>query len=225
MIIKNLSKSFGKHTVLNELNYQFEEGKTYGIVGANGAGKTTLFQCIAGMTSYEGDIIFGNSSGAKDIAYLETDPFYFNYMTGIEYLEFICQARKYPFKKDQLINIFDLPLNEFASQYSTGMKKKLAIQGILLTPNQIFILDEPFNGVDINSNLLITEIIKKIKENNKTVLISSHIVATLTNICDKIILLQNGQLTKEYLPHEFTSLEGDLKNNQHHDVVNKLQIL
>lgn len=76
-------------------------------------------------------------------------------------------------------NIFDLPLNQYAATYSTGMKKKLALMAILIQENKVLILDEPFNGVDIHSNIIITEIIHQLKLLNKTILISSHIFSTL----------------------------------------------
>ena len=108
-------------------------------------------------------------------------------------------------------NIFDLPLNQYASTYSTGMKKKLAITAILLQQNNFFILDEPFNGVDIQSNIILTEIVLKLKELKKTVLISSHIFSTLADTCDEIHLLGEGIIKKSVKKPEFRQLEEELK--------------
>ena len=108
-------------------------------------------------------------------------------------------------------NIFNLPLNQYASTYSTGMKKKLALTAILLQENDCFVLDEPFNGVDIQSNIIITEIISKLKELRKTIIISSHIFSTLAETCDEIHLLKNGELIKKVFKQDFSKLETEMK--------------
>ncbi|MEM9820621.1 MAG: AAA family ATPase, partial [Bacteroidota bacterium] len=108
-------------------------------------------------------------------------------------------------------NIFNLPLNQYATTYSTGMKKKLALTAILLQNNSYYILDEPFNGVDIQSNIIITEIIRQLKSLGKTILISSHIFSTLSSICDEIDLLQSGQIVRKVDPSEFEQLEEEMK--------------
>ena len=106
----------------------------------------------------------------------------------------LCNARKTPINDIESRNIFDLPLNQYATTYSTGMKKKLALTAILLQRNEYFILDEPFNGVDIESNMLLTEIIHTLKKLGKTVIISSHIFSTLSDTCDEINLLSEGSI-------------------------------
>ncbi|MFN6085013.1 MAG: ABC transporter ATP-binding protein, partial [Fluviicola sp.] len=140
-----------------------------------------------------------------------TDPFFFPKITGEEYLRLLCNARGVKIEDINSRNIFDLPLNQYAISYSTGMKKKLAILAILLQENDYFIFDEPFNGVDIQSNIVITEIILKLKEMNKTVLISSHIFSTLNDTCDKIHLLQDGEIKRTVEKNEFSELEAEMK--------------
>jgi ABC-2 type transport system ATP-binding protein len=100
----------------------------------------------------------------------------------------------------------------FLTLYSTGMKKKLALLGILLQKNDFFILDEPYNGVDIQSNIIITEIMHQLKALNKTVVISSHIFSTLNDTCDEIYLLKEGSLVKRVLQAEFGLLEQEMKD-------------
>ena len=91
------------------------------------------------------------------------------------------------------------------------MKKKLALTAILLQENDAFILDEPFNGVDIQSNIVIAEIIKKLKKLNKTVIISSHIFSTLAETCDEIYLMKNGKIIKKVAKADFNNLEKEMK--------------
>lgn len=209
--IQQLNKSFGSKEVLKNIDLSFVKGTITGIVGENGAGKTTLFRCIAGLENYEG-IILSDANPLKDkLGLLFTDPFFFPKITGAEYLRLLCNARGVKIDDFNSRNIFDLPLNQYAMSYSTGMKKKLAILAILLQENDYFIFDEPFNGVDIQSNIVITEIILKLKEMNKTVLISSHIFSTLNDTCDKIHLLQEGEIKRTVEKKEFSQLEAEMK--------------
>jgi ABC-2 type transport system ATP-binding protein len=209
--IQHLHKSFGTKYVLKDINITFEKGKVYGIVGENGAGKTTLFRCIAGLENYEGEITSDLTPLKNHLGLLLTDPFFFSKITGREYLQLLCNSRQIEVVDMDSKNIFELPLNQYASTYSTGMKKKLAVTAILLQGNSYFILDEPFNGVDIQSNMLITEIILKLKSLQKTVLISSHIFSTLSDTCDEIHLLKDGQFIQSVAHAQFNELETQMK--------------
>ena len=209
--LKELSKLFGNKEVLKNLSMEFSTGNVYGIVGENGAGKTTLFRCIAGLESYSGEIISDVKPLKNHLGLLLTEPFFFTMMTGREYIRLLCNARGKTNVDIDSKNIFDLPLEQYASTYSTGMKKKLAITAILLQENEYFILDEPFNGVDIQSNIILTEIILKLKELNKIVIISSHIFSTLSDTCDEIHLLRKGEQIKSVNKTGFKDLEQEMK--------------
>ena len=209
--ISSLQKSFGGHQVLNNVNLEFSRAKVYGIVGENGAGKTTLFRCIADLEQYEGVIESDLRPLKNHLGLLLTDPFFFSKITGKEYIRLLCNARSKQKIDIDAKNIFDLPLDQYASTYSTGMKKKLALTAILLQENDYFILDEPFNGVDIQSNIILTEIILKLRELNKIVLISSHIFSTLSDTCDEIHLLRKGEQTKSVQKNDFKALEEEMK--------------
>ena len=91
--INELSKSFGNNEVLKNISLEFLKGKAYGIVGENGAGKTTLFRCIAGLESYDGEIISDTQPLKNHLGLLLTDPFFFSMMTGKEYIRLLCNAR------------------------------------------------------------------------------------------------------------------------------------
>lgn len=222
--INRLSKSYGNNEVLKNISMKFSKGKAYGIVGENGAGKTTLFRCIAGLESYNGEIISDIIPLKNHLGLLLTDPFFFSKITGKEYIRLLCNARGKTSLEFDSKNIFDLPLNQYASTYSTGMKKKLAITAILLQENEYFILDEPFNGVDIQSNILLTEIILKLKELNKIVLISSHIFSTLSDTCDEIHLLRKGEQIKSVQKTEFKNLEQEMKEITIGNRIEKLEL-
>lgn len=222
--IKNLSKQYGNNEVLKNINLGFANGKVYGIVGENGAGKTTLFRCIAGLENYNGEITAEFNPLKNHLGLLLTEPFFFAKITGREYIRLLCNARGIPTKDIDAGNIFDLPLNQYASTYSTGMKKKLALTAILMQENKYYILDEPYNGVDIQSNIILTEIISKLKALNKIVIISSHIFSTLSETCDEIHLLRKGEQIKTVQKSEFKNLEEEMKAFAIGNKIEKLQL-
>lgn len=211
--IKELSKSYGSKLVLDKINLSFEKGKVYGIVGENGAGKTTLFRCLAGLEAFDGFIQTDYDILKNHLGFLSTNPVFMSRITGWEYLKLLCIARGIKDSNFETQNIFGLPLNQYAETYSTGMKKKLALMGILLQKNEVFIFDEPYNGVDLHSNMLITQIIQKLKSLDKTILISSHIFSTLAETCDQIHHLKEGQVERSVEPAEFSGLEMEMREN------------
>jgi len=209
--VENLTKIYGSAEILSNINFEFSEGKAYGVVGVNGAGKTTLFKCISGMEKYEGTISADTMPLKDYIGYLPTEPYFLAKITGREYIQLLCNARnkKIPNLEEQ--NIFDLPLDQYAITYSTGMRKKLALTAILFQENKYFILDEPYNGVDIQSNIVLQEVFNELKKLGKTLIISSHIFSTLSEVCDEILLLKNGKFVKSALKKDFGDLEQEMK--------------
>lgn len=145
--VNDLHKSFGKVKVLNGIHLEYHPGKIYGLVGENGAGKTTLFNCIMGIYDYTGSI---TKSKTLKTGYLSASNFFYSQITGLEHLEFCMKAKGLPVNTptiQHLNEIFQLPLDRYAAEYSTGMKKKLGFMALLLQDNDVFILDEPFNGI------------------------------------------------------------------------------
>ena len=222
--VEKISKFYGTKQVLKTISLEFKKGKIYGIVGENGAGKTTLFRCISELESYKGLISSDFNNLKEHLGLLPTEPFFFSKITGKEYIQLLANARQIELSNIEDKNIFDLPLNQYASTYSTGMKKKLALTAILLQKNDVFILDEPFNGVDIQSNLIITEIINRFKELEKTVIISSHIFSTLAETCDEIYLMKNGEIVKKVAQVDFKNLEKEMKTFTIGNRIDKLEL-
>ena len=210
--INELSKAYGKTRVLYNLSVSYESGKIYGLVGENGAGKTTLFNCIMGVTDYEGEI---RKSSPMTVGYMSAENFFYSLITGKEYLEFCIKAKgkKMDTKAiDSLNEVFQLPLDRFASDYSTGMKKKLALMSLLLQDNDLYILDEPFNGVDLYGCIQLKRIIRELKDKGKTVIISSHLINTLYELCDEIDFLDGHTIRKRYIHASIDKIEQDILN-------------
>lgn len=220
--IVDLHKSYGSKSVLKGINAKFQSGKTYGIIGENGAGKTTLFRCIAGLERFDGTITSDLQPLKNHLGLLFAEPYFFDKITGEEYIRLLCNARHKKIDNIADKNIFDLPLSQYVTTYSTGMKKKLALLAVLLQGNEFFVLDEPYNGIDINGSIALTEILLKLKELNKTVIISSHIFSTLSDTCDEILILRDGIITETVQRADFQKLEDKIKGSRVKDLVNNL---
>jgi len=210
--IENVTKSFGSTNVLKGIDMEFRKGEIAGVIGENGAGKTTLFKCISNLEKFGGTIQFDEGISKNNIGYLPTDPYFLPLITGREYLQLVCNARDIKGVDFDVNNIFNLPLDRYAESYSTGMKKKLALIGLLLQKNKVFIFDEPFNGVDIHSNIIIEQVITKLKENGKVVILSSHIFSTLNNTCDYLYHIKDGRIAKSVERKDFDAVEQEMKD-------------
>lgn len=222
VVVENLFKSYGKLDVLEGIHLTFESGKINGIAGRNGAGKTTLFKCIAGLLDFGGQVHFTPNSFRRKIGFLPADPYFMTWITGREYLKLQCIARGITVSNYDAKNVFDLPLDQYASTYSTGMKKKLALTGVLLQENNVFLLDEPFNGVDIQSNVLIVEIIKRLRNNGKIIILSSHMLGSLSELCDQIHILDKKSILKSVDQAGFQALSQEMIDDDFQHKIDRL---
>lgn len=212
--IENVSLSYGKQIVIRDLFLEIPEARVQGLVGLNGSGKTTLIKAVYGLkTLSKGKMSFRDEPlQRKDIAYLETDPFFYSNITGREYLRLFCLKNK-AFDLEGWNNLFELPLDRFIEEYSTGMKKKLAFMGIVALNRTIMILDEPFNGIDLETTQKLKIIIKALREKGKTILLTSHILESLTSICDAISYLQDQKISYTFERAEFAGMEDKIFKN------------
>lgn len=214
--IKELYKAYGKTKVLDNLSVSYESGKIYGLVGENGAGKTTLFNCIMGVTNYDGWIM---KSSPMTIGYMPAESYFYSLITGNEYLEFCIKAKgkKMDSKAINSLNkVFQLPLERFASDYSAGMKKKLALMSLLLQDNDLYILDEPFNGIDLCGCIQLKRIICELKDKGKTFIISSHLINMLHELCDEIDFLDGHTIRKRYIQASIDEIEQDILDSNNY---------
>jgi len=208
--IENLVVSYDKgQNIIDSLNLAISDNTINGIVGLNGAGKTTFLNSVYGLKSIDsGDIKFNNRKiNKKEVSFLETENYFYSNITGREYLSLF---KNIDYDSDKWNQLFLLPLDTIVDDYSTGMKKKLALMGILKQDKPIMILDEPFNGLDIETCRIIRQILLKLRDLDKTIIITSHIIETLTNLCDYIHYLEKGKIKYSKDKSDFKEFEREI---------------
>lgn len=201
--VRNLKKKYGKKEVLKDINYIFEDGKIYGLLGRNGAGKTTFFNALnEDITIDSGKFLledeFGkNSLKTTDIGYVVSTPIVPEFLTGKEFLQFYIDINKEKVKDLKDIDYyFDLVAlskddqNLLLKDYSHGMKNKMQILVNIIANPKVILLDEPLTSLDIVVQEDMKKLLKKLKENH-IIIFSTHILELATDLCDEIIILTN----------------------------------
>ena len=224
--IENLIVAYGEHRVLDGLSIAWHENAIHGLVGMNGAGKTTLLNTMAGFLKPAGGTIRmdGVTLVRAALSFLETENFFYSNITGREYLGLFSAPAVSP-GIDEWNQLFRLPLDELIDGYSSGMKRKLALAGVLRQDKPLVILDEPFNGLDLEASRLLSVIISRLKERGTTVIITSHILGSLTGTCDYIHLLRNGKIVLSRDRDHFANLEKEIfrdSDKEFSDLVNSI---
>jgi ABC-2 type transport system ATP-binding protein len=209
--IENLFVSYGENNVLKGLSLPAERGEVHGVVGLNGSGKTTLFNTLAGVVTPDSGNILLNENNVRhsDTGFVETENYFYSNITGIEYLNIFPSSNE-KFMLDAFNDLFKLPLDSIIETYSNGMKKKLAIMAVLKQDKQIYIFDEPFNGLDMETSKILEIVIEILREKNKIILISSHMLESLTDVCTNIHLLKDGVIKESFEAGNYQKLKHDL---------------
>jgi ABC-2 type transport system ATP-binding protein len=207
--IDSLEVRYGAAVVLRGLSLELEPGQVHGLMGRNGEGKTTLLDAVFGMVHPRAGSIHlrGAPIRSCDVGYLQAHTFFYPRITGREYLR-IFQSRHPAFDVEAWSQILELPLDRLVERYSAGMQKKLALLGILSLDRPVLLLDEPFNGLDLESNHLLGRLLRMLAVSGKTILLTSHILESLTRSCDRIHLLASGAVAGTFHPGEFDRLDA-----------------
>ena len=209
--IKGLCKSYDNKRVVDNLDLTINDGEIYGFIGHNGAGKTTTIKCLIGILSFEKGEILIDGLSIKDkpieckrkIAYIPDNPDLYNYMSGVDYLNFIGDvfnvANEERVKRiDKYAGIFELTdsLANTISSYSHGMRQKLAIIAAWLHEPDLIVMDEPFVGLDPKASHDLKMMMREFCDNGGSIFFSTHVLEVAEKLCDKVAIIKQGQLIK-----------------------------
>ena len=208
LIVKNVTKNFEKKEVLKGINFEFEKGKIYGLLGRNGAGKTTFFNCLNDDIKIDSGefIIEENEKQRKvkidDIGYVLSTPKVPEFLTGREFLKFFLEINQKTIQNPKTIDeYFDFmkiqkeDRDKLLKDYSHGMKNKMQmLVNIIANPN-ILLLDEPLTSLDVVIAEEMKQMLKSIKKDH-IIIFSTHIMELALSLCDEIVLLNHGILEK-----------------------------
>ena len=221
LVIENLSKSFDKKCVLKNINFTFESGKIYGLLGRNGAGKTTFFNCLnEDLKCDSGEFYLSDGKNNKkiessDIGYVLSTPVVPEFLTGWEFLKYFIDINKDNIKDlktiDEYFDIVKIDMEDrdkLMKDYSHGMKNKMQMLIYLIASPNILLLDEPLTSFDVVVAEEMKELLKKMKK-NRILIFSTHIMELALDLCDEIVVLNKGELL-EIKRDELTDKE--LKN-------------
>lgn len=200
----NLSKKFGKFTALDGVNFEVGSGEVFGFIGPNGAGKSTTIRVILGiLKATEGEVkIFGKDAWNdaveihKRLAYVPGDVNLWPNLTGGEVIDLFVKLRggNNKSRREELINIFDLDPTKKCRMYSKGNRQKVALIAAFSSDADLYILDEPTSGLDPLMEQVFQECVMEVKNQGKSVLLSSHILSEVEKLCDRVGIIRKGQI-------------------------------
>ena len=209
--IEHLTKIYGDKRAVDDLDLCIEAGEIYGFIGHNGAGKTTTLKSVVGILPFDEGAITVDGVSIKDdplgckrkIAYIPDNPDLYDFMTGIQYLNFVADifgvdAEKRQQRIRKYADAFELTesLGQSISAYSHGMKQKLAVISALIHEPKLVIMDEPFVGLDPKAAHLLKGFMRDICDRGGAIFFSTHVLEVAEKLCDKVAIIKNGKLIK-----------------------------
>lgn len=215
--LKQLVKRYGSFTAVDHLSLTIPDGSIYGFVGPNGAGKTTTMRMMAGLLrATEGSILLGDVDMTKNPHMLRAKIGYMPDFFGVydnlkvtEYMDFYAGAYEIPYRErgeiiDNLLEIVDLShkKNDYVDALSRGMKQRLCLARSLVHDPSLLILDEPASGLDPRARVEMKEVLKQLQTLGKTVVISSHILPELAEMCTEVGIIHHGTLAAQGTVHD-----------------------
>lgn len=232
--IEHLTKKYDQYKAVDDLSLEIDDGLIYGFIGHNGAGKTTTLKSVVGILPFdEGDIFIDGKSikknpleCKKEMAYIPDNPDLYEYLTGIQYLNFVADVYQVS-KNDREARIAKFAdmleltddLAQPISAYSHGMKQKLAVISAFIHNPKLIIMDEPFVGLDPKASHLLKQLMKEHCQQGGVIFFSTHVLEVAEKLCDRIAIIKQGKLIisgrtqdvtqNESLEDVFLELEND----------------
>ena len=207
--IEHLTKTYGGKKAVDDLSLHIAPGEIYGFIGHNGAGKTTTIKSCCGILQFDGGEITVDGISVRDnplevkrrIAYIPDNPDLYEFLSGIQYLNFIADIYQVPkAAREERIRrwseTFGLTadLAQPVSAYSHGMKQKLAVISALLHEPKLMILDEPFVGLDPVASHALKGVMRELCDRGGAIFFSSHVLEVAEKLCDKVAIIKSGRL-------------------------------
>lgn len=208
--IENITKSYnGEYKAVNNLNLEIRDGEIYGLLGPNGAGKTTTIKMITGIIApSKGKIEINKIDISKEpikakeqFGYVPDNPDMFLRLTGLEYLNFMADVYNVS-QEDRTSRIKDMSkrfemnsaIGDKIQTYSHGMRQKIILMGVMIHNPRVWILDEPMTGLDPKSAFILKEMMREHADAGNTVIFSTHVLEVAEKVCDKVAIINKGQL-------------------------------
>ena len=219
--LKELTRTFGNFTAVDNVSFTVPSGQVCGYLGPNGAGKTTTIKMLTGLirptsgtAAIEGfDILENPIEVKKRIGYVPESGALYEKLTPAEYLQLIGRLyhlEEEPLKRriQEFLQLFQLEKhkNQRMDTFSKGMKQKIVVASALLHNPSVIFFDEPLNGLDANSALLVKELIRKLANQGKTIFYSSHILEVVEKICDRVIIIDHGRIVADGSIHDLQEM-------------------
>ena len=209
--INHFTKTYGEKKAVDDLSLHIQAGEIYGFIGHNGAGKTTTLKSVAGIMQFDsGEILVDGVSMKADpiackkkIAYIPDNPDLYDFMTGIQYLNFVGNVFGVPAQERsrrirELGEAFELTadLTQSIGSYSHGMKQKLAIISAWLHQPELILMDEPFVGLDPKAAHILKEMMRQVCDRGGAIFFSTHVLEVAEKLCDKVAIIKGGRLIR-----------------------------
>lgn len=202
--VSNVTKRYGKVTACDNVSFELEDGSVTVLLGPNGAGKSTIMKAIMGFLRFDGEITLAgypnkSTQARRILGYIPELPALYPNLTVSEHMEFLARAyrlKDYKQKADELFERFELAdkKKKFGDELSKGMQQKLNICLGFLTDPQVMLLDEPMIGLDPHAIKELKNSIEEMREQKKTLLVSTHIIDSVDMLWDRTLIMQNGQI-------------------------------
>ena len=224
--IDHFTKTYGDKKAVDDLTLHIQRGEIYGFIGHNGAGKTTTLKSVAGIMQFDsGEILIDGTSIQRDpigckkkMAYIPDNPDLYEFMTGMQYLNFVGDIFAIPAAQrkqriQELADTFELTgdLNQPISAYSHGMKQKLAIISAWIHEPKLILMDEPFVGLDPKASHILKGMMREVCNRGGAIFFSTHVLEVAEKLCDKVAIIKGGKLVRSGTMEEVkgdTSLES-----------------
>lgn len=229
---EKLNIYYGNKKVVSNASFKISPGEIVGLIGPNGAGKSTIMKTLLGLTKFTGKVLFNNKNIltqhqeiSNKVGALIEGPAVYPFLSGKENLELYSNDSEDMKKLIELLKM-ESYINQRVKDYSIGMKEKLGIALALLNNPEFVILDEPMNGLDIESTILVRKIIKEYSARGTAFLISSHVLSELQKVMTSIIIVNHGKIIMNLPIEDFHQIQDShyqIKTENNQKVLNLLK--